>query len=1035
MHRFRGPLAWMAQNPVTANLIMIVCLVGGLIMATRIKQEVFPEFAADTVTVSVIYPGATPADVEQGIVLAVEDAIAGVDGVKEITSTARQGVGTITAEAVEGTNVERLYQDIKAEVDRIQTWPEEAERPIVRIDTRKRQVMALALYGDAPRSTLRHLAETVRDELLQDPEITQVDLSGVPDLEIAVEVPLHTLRRLGLTAADIASAIAKAGVDLPGGTIRTHGGNLLLRMRERRNFGQEFLAIPIISTPEGGVVSLGDIARITDGLEDADQESWYEGKPAVLLNIYRVGQQTPVSVAQAVRRHTERLHTMLPPGIALAVRTDDSKVFRQRIELLIRNGIQGLILVFVLLALFLEIRLAFWVSMGIPTSFLGSFLLLPAMDVSINMVSLFAYLITLGIVVDDAIVVGENIFQWRQREDSFLAAAIRGVQQVAMPVVFSVLTNMAAFVPMFFVPGTLGKVFRVLPGVVLAVFTISLIESLFVLPAHLAHGCQEPGCLRQVHRFQEGFDRRFRKALRRFFPPLLHTALRHRYATAAIAIALLAAVGGYVASGRMGMTMFPRVEADFAYVEFSLPVGTPLEETRRVAQHLEQAARTVAARHGGSRLMEGIFAQVGTGNGSHEGSLRVFLTDPDIRPIGTVQFTQLWREEAGRIPGIKTIRFEADRGGPGSGAALTVEISHPSLEILERASSDLAKALQGYAQVSDIDDGFGQGSPQVEFRLRPEAHALGLTADAIARQVRSAVYGATAVRQQRGRNEVVLRVRLPKEERDTRALLETLMVRTPSGTFVPLHRVVAAVESQADATISRRQGRRVVSVTADVTPPRAAAAIMEDLRQHVVPQLTSRYPGLTASFEGQQADLRESVQALTQGLLLTLLGLFAMLAVPLKSYGRPLVIMTSIPFGLVGAVLGHVLLGYEMSLVSLFGIVALCGVVINDALVLIDTINQKREHLPSLAVTVSKSAIQRFRPVLLTTITTFGGLMPLIFETSRQARVLIPMAISLGFGVLFATAITLLLVPCLVLIGEDLRRWANSFFRPDTPTS
>ncbi|MBZ4647993.1 MAG: acriflavin resistance protein [Desulfomicrobiaceae bacterium] len=1020
--RMRGPLAWMAQNPVTANLIMIVCLVGGLIMSSRIKQEVFPEFSLDTVSVSVAYPGATPADVEQGIVLAVEDAISGVDGVKEVRSTASQGLAVITAEAVEGADVDRLYQDIKAEVDRIETWPEEAERPIVRIDSRKRQVMTLALYGDAPLPALRDLAETVRDELLQDPGITQVELSGVPDLEIAVEIPQNTLRRYGLTAVDVARVISTAAVDIPGGTLKTQGGNVILRLKDRRDFGQQFASLPIVTSADGAVVTLGEMAKITDGLEDADQFPSYNGKPAVLLNIYRVGEQTPVSVAEAVRRVAARVAPALPPGIQLSSRSDDSKVFRQRMELLIRNGAQGLLLVFVLLALFLEIRLAFWVSMGIPISFLGSFLLLPAMDISINMVSLFAFIITLGIVVDDAIVVGENIFQWRERGKGFLEAAILGVRQVAMPVVFSVLTNMAAFLPMFFVPGVMGKIFRVIPAVVLSVFTISLIESLFVLPAHLAHGKTAPRWLAPIHRAQEAFDRGFQRLVRRFFPPVLRAAISFRYATVAVAVAILMAVGGYVASGRMGMTMFPKVEADFAYVEFTLPVGTPVTETQRVARILEDAARAVAAEHGGERLLEGVFAQAGTTSGSHAGSLRAFLTDPEIRPIGTAEFTRLWRERAGRIPGIKAIRFEADRGGPGSGAALSIELSHRSLRVLEQASRELAQSLGRFAQVSDIDDGFAQGNPQFEVQLLPEGRRLGLTAQDVGRQLRGAVYGAEALRQQRSRNEVVVRVRLPKEERDTRELVDTFMVRTPQGTFVPLRAVATIRQSQADTTIERRQGRRVVTVTADVTPPSAAEAIVAAVQKDILPDILARYPGLTFSLEGKQADMRESVRALMTGLLLTVLGLFAMLAIPLNSYWKPLIIMMSIPFGLVGAILGHLLMGYSLSLVSLFGIVALSGVVINDSLVLVDTINEKRKLGIPVDQAIPDAALQRFRPVLLTTITTFGGLMPLIFETSRQARFLIPMAISLGFGVLFATAITLILVPCLTYVGEDFRR-------------
>lgn len=1021
-----GAIAWMASNPVAANLIMLICLVGGFIMSTQIKQEVFPEFESDIVTVTVPYPGASPEEVEKGIVLAIEERVTGLDGVKKVTSSSVEGAGTVTVEALAGADVERLAQDVKSEVDRITSFPEDAETPAVVIASNRRQTMSVAVYGAMDERVLREVAETVRDELLQDPEITQVDLSGVRDLEIAVEISEAKLRAHGLTLRQVADIIGRSALELPGGSVKTDQGEILVRVKDRRDLGTEFASLPIVTTPEGSVVRLEDLGTVTDGFEDTDLYARYNNQPAVLLNIYRVGDQTPISVSDAVRRHMERLERMLPPGVHLAKRNDSSDVFRQRMDLLTRNGIMGLVLVFLLLALFLEIRLAFWVSMGIPVSIMGSFLVLPAFGVSFNMVSMFAFIITLGIVVDDAIVVGENVYQHKERGLPYLKAATAGARNVVVPVTFSVLTNVVAFLPMFFVPGTMGKIFWAVPAVVVSVFLISLVESLFVLPAHLGH--QKAGgkswfsfLLKAQARFSAGFL----NVVRTVVSPLLLWTIRLRYLTLAVALAVLAGTVGYVASGRMGMVMFPRVESDFAYVEVAMPFGAPVARTEAAIDRMVRVARELAEENGGEALVEGIYSQVGTSNGGHEGSVRVFLTPPEERPLGTAEFTRRWRERVGPIAGAEYVKFESDRGGPGSGAALTVELSHRSTDILERAGQELAQALTKYAQVSDIDDGFSAGKVQLDVRIRPEGRSLGLTSQDVARQIRAAFFGAEALRQQRGRNEVKVMVRLPKVQRVSLQNIEDFLVRTPAGTDVPLREVADVATGRSYTSIDRRNGRRVISVTADVNPPSEAAGIQEVLKDTYLPQLRDRYQGLEFSFEGQQADIQDGVKALLFGLGMANLCIFALLAVPLKSYVQPLIIMSSIPFGIVGAVFGHLIMGYSMSLVSLFGIVALTGVVVNDSLVLIDCANGKRRLGEAALSSIHGAAVERFRPILLTTVTTFGGLAPMIWETSRQARFLIPMALSLGFGIVFATFITLGIVPSLYMVLEDIKRFGR----------
>ncbi len=1025
-----GAIAWMASNPVAANLIMFLCLVGGMIMASQIKQEVFPEFESEIVTVSVVYPGASPEEVEKGIVLAVEERVAGLDGIKKVTSSSVEGLGTVTVEALEGTDMERLAQDVKGEVDRISSFPEDAETPKVVVASNQRRTLSIAVYGDLEEGVLREMAETVRDELLQDPQITRIDFSGARDLEIGIEISQDALRAHGLTLRQVAEIIGSSALELPGGSVKTTQGEILVRVKDRRELGKEFAGLPIISTPEGSVVRLEDLGRITDGFEDTDLFALYNNQPSILLDIYRVGDQTPISVSDAVQRNMDRLNRILPPGVHIAKRNDSSDIFRQRMDLLTRNGLMGLCLVFVLLALFLEIRLAFWVSMGIPVSIMGSFLILPGLDVSFNMVSMFAFIITLGIVVDDAIVVGENVYQYNEQGLSPLKAATIGTREVVMPVTFSVLTNVVAFLPMIFVPGVLGRVFGVLPAVVVSVFLISLVESLFVLPSHLGH-LKSGGhfWLSFVHKWQGKFSTWFMRMVNTVISPLLMLTIRLRYLTVAMAVGVLVATAGYVASGRMGIVMFPKVESDYAYVELAMPFGSPVARTEAAIERMVRIAGELAEEHGGSELVEGIYSQVGTGSGGHEGSVRVFLTPPEKRTLPTAEFTNLWRERVGEIAGAEYLKFESDRGGPGSGAALTIELSHRSTHILEKAGEDLARELGSYAQVSDIDDGFSAGKIQLDFRIRPEGRSLGLTSEDVARQIRAAFYGAEALRQQRGRNEIKVMVRLPENERISLQNIEDFLVRTPAGKSVLLREVADVTKGHSYTSIERRNGRRIISVTADVTPPSEAAAIVSAVKTGFLPQLQDRYQGLEYSFEGKQADINEGVGALLLGLGMACLGIFALLAIPLRSYAQPLIIMTSIPFGVVGAIFGHLLMGYSLSLVSLFGVVALSGVVVNASLVLIDCANGKRRLGHSALASIHQASVQRFRPILLTTVTTFGGLAPMIWETSRQARFLIPMALSLGFGIVFSTFITLGIVPSLYMILEDAKRFGRSLIK------
>jgi multidrug efflux pump subunit AcrB len=1007
----------MAGNSVAANLIMLLFLIGGLIMALNIKQEVFPEFSTDTVSVLVPYPGASPEEVEQGIVLAVEEAVQGLEGVKEVRSTASEGQAQILVEAVEGQDMNRLWQDVESEVSRITTFPDEAEEPEISISTHKRGVLTLALFGARDDVVLREAAEMVRDELLQDPGITQVELEGVRDYEVHISLSRETLRRFGLTLEDVAQTVRRASVDLGAGSVKTRSGDILVRIQDRRSTADEYARIPVLTTSSGAQILLSDIARVNWGFEDVESWATVNGWPAVMIEVYRIGNQTPGSVSTAAQNVLAELNASMPGNLQIDVLRDRSDIFHQRADLLLTNAYLGLALVFFLLALFLEARLAFWVSLGIPISFLGSFLLLSGTSFSVNMITMFAFIVTLGIVVDDAIVVGENIYHHRRMGQDMLRASIQGVREVAMPVVFSVLTNMVAFTPMFFIPGVMGKIFKFIPLVVVCVFAVSLIESLLVLPAHLAHIGEKRagGPLRYLAQAQARFSAWIEVQITQRFGPFLAFALSHRYLVLALSLAVLTVTIGYIQSGRMGIILFPTVDSDYAYAQATMPAGAAREDLRRVESRLIQAAQNVVQDYGGRELSHSLLTVVN----ENTVEARIYLTDPEVRPIGTSQVTRHWREAVGQVTGLESIQFEADRGGPGSGKALTVQLSHRDRDLLEQAGKDLAAVLEEYPGVSDIDDGSPSGKRQLDIQLSDLGRRMGLSSREVANQVRHAFYGAEALRQQEGRNEVTVRVWLPEDERESLATLEDLLLRVEDKE-VPLQDAVRIVESRSYTSINRTNGRRTVDVTANVQPRSRVEVLSAELKTTALPQLQTTYPGLSFSFEGRQADLRESVGSLIQGLLLALLVLYGLLAVPFRSYVQPMIIMACIPFGLVGAVLGHLLLGYSLSLMSLFGIVALSGVVINDSLVLIHFANRLRREGHSVFDSITMAGMQRFRPILLTTLTTFGGLSPMILETSRQARFLIPMAISLGFGLVFATLIILVLIPSLYLILEDV---------------
>jgi len=1046
----------MAKNPVASNVLMLVLIVGGLVtLAAGIKQEVFPEVDLDVVLVEVVYPGASPAEVEQAVVLAIEEGIRGVDGIKEVRSTAREGSATVIAELLLGTKQDRALNDIKSAVDRITSFPADVERPTVSILAPRQQAISIVLYGDVDEATLRTVAEQSRRELLRDSRITYVELTGIRPLEISIEVPQAQLRKYHLTLEEIAARIRAASVELPGGAVKTTAGEVLLRTTERRDRGHEFENIVLLSPPDGSQVRVRDIATVRDGFQENDRKATFNGKRAAMINVFRVGDETPLTVVAATKEHVAELQTTLPEGLYAAPWFDAAEIYEQRISLLMRNARIGLLLVLLILGLFLEARLAFWVTLGIPISFSGALLLFPAADLSINMISLFGFIVTLGMVVDDAIVIGEAIYKQQSEGKGLLESAIAGAREVAQPVVFAIVTTCVAFAPMLLVPGVMGKFFRVLPTLVIAVLLISLLESLLILPAHLSHPM--PWWLRTILApylwlmkwvAKLEVPRRLEDFIKHGYVPLLRRALRWRYFTIAAGVAILIFTAGMVA-GRVPFTFMPKVEGDLITAQLKMPVGTPIAVTERVTERISAAAQSVLreveqAMAEPKPISRGLYQDVGASStlepgfdgvfareGTERSTVMIYLVSSDEREVTTQQFVELWRQAIGEIPGAESMVFRYEFGiEPGN--PVDIQLIHEDVATLEMAAQRLASEIASYSGLRDIDSGVTKGKEQLDFRLTDVAIAQGLTEVELARQVRASFFGAESLRQQRGRDEVRVYVRLPREERQSLYHVDNLIIRTPTGGEMPLSEAAVVSRGQAYTVINRTDGRRNISVSADVADEDTNSnEINAQILQRELPQLMADIPGLVYDLGGVQKRQSETMNALGLGFLLALITIFSILAVVFRSYSQPILVMSGIPFGMVGAVWGHVLMGFDLSVMSMLGLVALSGVVVNDSLILIVAINRYREKEGlGLWEAVLAGGARRFRPILLTSLTTFFGLAPMILETSVQARFLIPMAVSLGFGVLAGTFIMLLILPCGYLILEDARRtMGNSFAR------
>jgi multidrug efflux pump subunit AcrB len=1022
-------IAWFARNHVAANLLLITILILGLFsLSVRIPVEVFPSFASDRINVNVSLRGATPEDVEKSISIRIEEAIQDLEGIKQIASRSSEGSSAVNIEVESGYDAREVLADIKSRVDSINTFPSDAEKPVVSLATRKREVISVSVASIYGEKETREYAEKVRDELLKISEITQAELSGVRNYEVSIEIPQDKLQQYNLTISQVSAAINNSSTDVSAGNLRTEGGDVLLLSKGQAYRKNEFSDIAIKTHTDGSILRLSDIALITDAFEETPVRTRFNGKQAAFIDIYRIGPQSAIDVADAVKNYIDEQQGNVPVGVELSYWDDDSQIVKNRIATLTTSALQGGILVLALLSLFLRPSIAFWVFIGIPISFMGAFIAMPFFGITLNVMSLFGFILVLGIVVDDAIVTGENIYTHLKTAKSGEEAAIRGTEEVATPVTFGVLTTIAAFLPLAFIEGARGALFAQIPVIVIPVLLFSLIESKFVLPSHLKHLKlrSQKTKTSKFSQLQQRFADGFENTILRYYQPLLKKAINFKTATFFGFVGVFLIIITLVMSGWTKFIFFPRIPSETVRASLTLPAGSPFEVTNKHILKMTEKAEELREKYIDEATNESIIINIlattgGRGGTTNQGSVRFEITPPESRSlsIGSTQLVREWRELIGPIPGAESMTFRAEIGR--SSDPIQVQLKASSLDSLKEITDKVKIRLAPYPTVFDIEDSLSDGKEELQIELTEQGKALGLTRVSISNEVRRSFFGSQVQRIQRGRDDVRVMVRLPLSERRTTADLENILIGTPNGGSVPLAHVARLIPGKSPSTISRIDRYRTANVSADVDKENTNMTILQADLKTYLDELLLQYPGVSHSLEGEAKEQRESFGSLAWALVFVFFIIYALLAIPFKSYLQPIIVMSVIPFGMIGAVIGHWIMGMELTIMSLLGMLALIGVVVNDSLVLVDFINKKRAEGIKLMEAVLTAGASRFRPVMLTSLTTFIGLMPLLFEQSTQAQFLIPMAVSLGFGILFATFITLILVPVNYLLVEQIK--------------
>jgi multidrug efflux pump subunit AcrB len=1024
-------IAWFARNDVAANLLMATVLICGLYaLFNETAVEVMPSNDPDEISISVTLRGATPEDTELGVAIRIEEALEGLEGVRRISSTSREGGTTVSVEVDQDYDPRDVLDEVKSRVDAINTFPGDAENPRVRLSQRSWSVISVVVSGDFIEEEIRRYAEQVRDELARLPAVSQVSLDAVRNYEIAIEASQDQLRNYDLSLADVARAIRDSSLDISAGNLRTQGGDVLIRSKGQAYRRSDFENIVVKTNEDGSIIRVVDVAEVKDGFQEDAVKTVFDGSNAAMINVARTGKESALEIADAVKTYIERKQPSLPVGMHLSYWDDDSQQLKNRLGVLGTSALQGSILILLLLGLFLRPKIAFWVFIGVPISFLGAFTAMAIGDITLNLMSAFGFIVVLGIVVDDAIVTGESIYRQSRLGDLGVDAAINGTRNVAIPVTFGVLTTMVAFAPLGFLEGRFGRLMGPVAAVVICVLLFSLIESKLVLPAHLkrlrhSKETHEQNRLAQwQRRFADGFESRILK----YYRPALDRLIEHRYATLAAFVGVLFVVSTLISSGWTGFTFMERIEGETARASLTMPVGTQFQVTDRHVQHMLATARQLQSKYTDADTDESairhVLASTGSrrgGSGSQYGRVQVELVPPEKRTIevSTRQIIAEWRRMIGIVPGAESLNFRADFFRAGD--PIDVQLSGASFEEMSEVAEQIKDHLATYPTVYEIADTLSDGKEELRIELTQQGHVMGLTRNEIVSQVGQAFKGFEAQRIQRGRDDIRVLVRLPANERSDYSTLDQMLIRTPTGREVPLGHVATLTPGKGPEQIERIDRFRTMNITAEVEKQDTNMTVLQGEIRSYVDTLLARYPGVVYEMEGEAREQRESVASLQVGVIIVLLVIYGMLALPLKSYSQPIVIMSVIPFGLIGAVAGHWVMGYTLSMLSMLGLMALTGVVVNDSLVLVDAVNKQVRNGKSLREAVLDAGVIRFRPIMLTSMTTFLGLSPLLFEKSTTAQFLIPMAISLGFGILFATAITLVLVPVNILILRDLK--------------
>lgn len=1030
-------LAAFARNTVFANIVLVLIFISGGMAAKLMIREIFPELALDMIIISVPYPGADPEEVEEGISRKIEEVLEGMEGVKQYTTQSHENLSSTTIEVKENYDVDNVLETVRSEITAISNFPLDAEKPVIQELIVKEAVVVLYLSGNMSERRLKEWAEKTKDDIQQIPKISQVRVMGVRDYEIAIEISEEKLREYGLTLAQVADAIRKSNLNLGGGTIRSRKEEIRVRTIGRRYTGEELASIVVLAQPEGDIITLGRLAKIHDAFTEDPILATVNGKRAALIIVSKTNEEDSLVISSAVKNFVEKRRKTLPEETHLNVLYDITDMLRDRINLLTKNGLLGLTLVFALLWVFLDHRLSFWGGMGIPVSIAGALAIMWFLGETINMISLFALIMVLGIVVDDAIVVGEAIYYHRSVGQPALQASVEGVCEVGLPVVAAVITTIVAFLPLAFIGGVMGKFIYILPVVVIACLSISLVECLLLLPAHLSDLPDPTAPVRTrnpIRRFVGKCQNMTARGLEWFventYKPFLSRCLHFRYISFAVAICVLLLVIGMQKGGILKFETLPEIDGFIVNANVEFPNGTPPEVTRAAVERIEQALMRLNKRMktvSKDPMLVDRLTFVGTTlgeipeRGPHVGGVQAVLLESEKRGIHSKDIMVAWEKETGKIPGVKALTFEGMQAGP-PGAPIEIWIQGRHLREILDASEDLMQRLGEFEGVYQIRSDFSQGKRELRFSLKPEARTLGITVQDLAAQIYAGYYGEEAVRLQRGRDDIRVKVRYSSDERRQISDLENIRIRSRTGHQVPLLSIAEVEFTNGYSTITRTDGMRRVTVSAAVDTHRANAnEILTNLSETYFPDLKSRFPEIVVSLQGEKKKMRESISSLYVGFPLALLGIFIIIATMFRSYVQPFVIMFTVPFGLIGAFLGHLLLGYKLSLMSVFGMVALTGVVVNDAIVLIERINENLAEGMRYFDAVLSGGTRRFRAILLTTLSTVGGLMPLIMETDLQAKFLIPMAISIAAGVLFATVLTLVLIPSLLTIFNDFR--------------